>query len=82
MLINYYLDENNILYAHNENYDVLRVFNVNDNRWDRVTFYFDEFSHNHNLTFLNDEEVKKITTISPESSMRETIDLLKKNNWY
>ena len=79
MHIDYYYDENHTIFAHNDTYDILRIFNINDKSWNRVPYTFMELSLDHNLKQISEQEALRITGISAEESMLQTVRIIKSN---
>lgn len=79
MHIDYYYDENHTIFAHNDTYDILRIFNSEDKSWNRVTYTFMKLRHDHNLKQISEQEALKITGISAEESMLQTVRIIKSN---
>lgn len=79
MYIEYYLDDDQTLFGYNDTYDLLRVYNKNENSWDRVTFSYSDLVSDRKLKRINIEEVNKITDTTPEESMLQSVRIIKSN---
>ena len=79
MKITYYIDENNTIFAHNEQYDILRIYLKKEHEWRSVNYTFMELNHDHNLTMLSKESIKLLIKVSPEPSFERIIKIIKNN---